>query len=126
MDFEWVKHRAECSAFEVFRQVQEGVEQDVKQRNEQLPPPNYKTFKMRTPLNPSPDKFGVLCLGENINDAVEFSCTADGKILVVHGDTRIEATVTLNKERKCMLVVKGEEFENWRFRQLVLEGFFRF
>jgi hypothetical protein len=67
-----------------------------------------------------------LCIGSNLNDAVDFSCSNDGKILAVHGEKRIEATVTLNRERKCMIVVNGEELENWQFRKLVLEGFFRF
>lgn len=126
MDFEWVNARAKCSAFEVFRQIQEGVEMDVQQRNQQLPPPTDKAFKMLSPLNPSPEKFGVMCMGHNLRDAVDFTCSQDGKILAVHGEKRVEATVTLNAERQCVLVVNGEELENWQFRKLALEDFFRF
>ena len=126
VDFDWVVHRAKCCAFEVFKQIEDGVKMDVRDRVAQLPPPTTKTFKMRAPLNPSPDAFGVICLGQGINDAIDFTCGDDGKIVVVHGQRRIEATVSFNRDRQCVIVVNKEELENWQFRKFALEEFFRF
>lgn len=83
-------------------------------------------FKFREDLNPHPSKFGVICIGHNVNDAIDFSITSDGKIQAAYGPNRIEATLGLNEEGKCVIVVNGRELENWQFRKLALDAFFRF
>lgn len=79
-----------------------------------------------TALNPSAEKFGVICEGHNLSDAVDFTCSHDGLIVVVQAGRRIEATVSLNSQAECVIVVDRKELSNWEFRRLVLEPFFRF
>ena len=124
-NFKWVKERFRCSLGEVFEALKTEVDQDVKEREEVLQPPDrqYCVFRFRT----SDRSFTAWIEGPNIHKSVDFKLE-DGYISVRKNgeDKIIRATTTLSDEGRCVLKIdnKEREYERWQLRKLALEDLF--
>jgi hypothetical protein len=126
-DLNWVEKRAACSADQVFRELQTGIENDIAYRN------------------------AIRGTGPLVTGNFIAQLTSDGKVLIVAEegpwskgrlkifamDGRIEvrneiantnwaAKVIFSDEGRCKLKLEddGRELEQWQFRKLALESLF--
>jgi hypothetical protein len=122
-DFDWVKARSECSLVAAFIRLKKNIRSDVEAAN-QL----YKDIHR---------KFGII-----VHDGGTFAVYEDAiphqNVTFKLNESRISvsgecdgqdevkffATLTLNKDKKCMLLVGGDELEEWQFRKRALEAIF--
>jgi hypothetical protein len=121
-DFNWVTARSSCILSLVFEKIKLEVEHDVKTRNLLLPAD--ADIKFRLLLNGN--SFVVAVAGWEVgNYSVKF-ILSDGAIVVRDAQDKItlEATLTLNDEGECMLLVAGKEREFWQFRKEALDQLF--
>lgn len=132
----WVKLRAECSAFQMFIRLRKGVEEDVKVRNEQLGEKSRIVFKVIADNGtfgvcrdikgtlPSPTRRPVPALG--LSDWLDFSWDQSGiYVKDKDGKSISDSALTLTDELECKLKLKtGEELSEWQFRKRVLEDLF--
>ena len=113
-DFDWVLARSECSLQRVFYKLEREAKQNVEQRNRQL------------------DKQPPFIFSEG--DGKEFSVSR-GDYSVVFGfeppaitakgpRVKLRATLTLNDNAECKLLVENQELDRWQFLRRALEGFF--
>ncbi len=124
-DFDWVTARAGCSLKQVFDNLRLGVQADVETRQK---------------LREHHEGFGYLQSFSFASKASRFSASVDyqasrGSVIFVlladriavldeNNEELFNATVTLNNEKQCMLVVEKEEMEEWQFRKKALEVLF--
>jgi len=124
-EFNWVTARNACSVVAMFIQLKDEVLADLNCAKE-LFKGSGRSFDFKA----GRDKFTVF---EGIGPlrTVAFSLNdTRTAILVEHDngdgsqDEAIHVTLTLNKERQCRFMVKGEELESWQLRKKVLERLF--
>jgi hypothetical protein len=119
--FDWVRARAECSPWKVFKELEQGARDDVDAINSQR---QLEDVFKYTVARASETRFSVLCEGVRRRGSVDF-LLSDEEIIVNEGESVIlKATLTLSNKRQCRLKVNGEELEQWQFRKRALEGLF--
>ena len=118
-DFDWVDARADCSVTNVFVRLKADTGEDVDAENR-----FFRGTGRKFALVPGPTSFIVhqdivpprsitfLLSEEKISASDE------------RGREQLSATVTLNKDKQCRLLVNGEEMEEWQFRKKALERLF--
>jgi hypothetical protein len=126
-EFDWVKSRADCTLMEVFNQLCETIEGDV------------KTINSLRKLSEADDSFWradmsedgaaiVVAQPKRIPRAKTVMAFAQNRIDVRqdwNGGEEWSATVGLNDQGRCILRLKdGTELEQWQFRKRALEGLF--
>jgi hypothetical protein len=119
-DFNWVDALSHCSLERAFERLKVQVGEDVKQRKDQL---KKDSANYTVELWPDGSSFAVAVVGNGIkNMGVKF-LLADKAIEVRNAEdkTMFEATLTLNDDGECRLMVNGQEKEFWQFRKLTLE-----
>jgi hypothetical protein len=55
---------------------------------------------------------------------VEFKLSDDCIVVASDGKELVNATVALNDEGECTLVVDSKKIKDWQFRKMALEGLF--
>jgi hypothetical protein len=118
--FDWVSARAECSAWKVFKELEQGARGDLDSINSKRQPEDHTKFELAKYGN---DRFSILCVGEPKRGSVDF-LLKDEEIIVTGSGVPLTATLTINNKRQCRLKVKGEDLEQWQFRKMALEGLF--
>jgi hypothetical protein len=118
-DFSWVDAVEACSYAKVFVELRAGVEEDVTVRNRQL---GQNSFGVTAP---KPESFTVYRDNPTSPNAVRFDC-AKGAIRAVAlgGGPDIIVRLKVNMSGHCRLVIKKQEYEQWEFRKMALEGLF--
>jgi hypothetical protein len=124
LDFDWVAARSECSLYRVFRELREGVTQDVEKRNTCKQPDNpnkwtvgaasdkaFTVFREETKFHP---KFA----------SVDFLLSDEGVTIVDWKKTKFTATLSLNNEGRCIFKIGKTELEQWQVRRMALENLF--
>jgi hypothetical protein len=126
LEFDWVTARAECSLYRVFKELREGVTQDVEKRNTCKQPDNpnkwtvgaasdraFSVFREENKFHP---KFA----------SVDFLLSDKGITVVGSGknDSKFTAITSLNNEGRCIFKVGKAELEQWQVRRMALEAIF--
>ena len=121
-DFNWVTQRAECVPFRVFKQIQVEIEADLNLRNGLLNA-TQKADGVGFSLDAKGEHFFIHRNGVRLITMIQFRLH-NAIIEVRDADNKsiLEATLTLNDEGRCMLVVAGKELETWQFRRRALEN----
>lgn len=117
----WIKARADCSVAQVFKQLELGARNDVEEANEQRKPGDHHVFS----VSAEPGRFSVVRASRSARPvSVDFSLEGEEIVARVGNEIKLTATITLNNEGRCMLVVDGEELEQWNIRRMALEDLF--
>jgi hypothetical protein len=119
-ELDWVSKRAGCSAVQIFKELQSGIESDVVAAN-----------KANTALGPfitalTPDGFAfIVSVKDEVGPRVVFYY-ANERIEVKDEKRNLKffASLALNSSGRCVLRVDGEELEQWQFRKKALECLF--
>jgi len=119
-DFNWVEARSQCNVFQVFRELQSSIEEEVGIRHQQTEGKNVG-FRFQ---QYGEKKFAVYRNSLEKSMMVEFRCDAAG--IYAKGDNSLDlkATLSLNDEGECRLKVGTEELMQWQFRRRALEDLF--
>jgi hypothetical protein len=123
--FDWVHARSECSLPNIFKELEQGVRDDLEAAQSLVPQNNELKFSL---AKASPKRFSAVRVDDpmrSISNAVDFVCARD-KIEVYDNSNQLlySATLTLNNEGKCRLLVEGTELAHWQFRRMALEKLF--
>jgi 16S rRNA U1498 N3-methylase RsmE len=81
---------------------------------------------LRFALVPSANSF-VVVREDQTGHTVSVKFARSGNEISVlndDGSIRFKATVTINNDRECRLLVNGQELEEWQFRKMALEPLF--
>jgi hypothetical protein len=117
--FDWVSARSECSAWKVFKELEQGASADIDSINSKRQSEDQTKFVLAKYSN---DRFSVVYEGGR--GSVDF-LLKDEEITVSDGSSvRLRAILTINNKRQCRLKVDGQELEQWQFRKMALEGLF--
>jgi hypothetical protein len=123
--FDWVHARSECSLGKVFKELEQGVREDI-DIAQSLVPVRYQTkFDVVKAVN---TRFSATRADDPMTAftrSVDFVCSK-GQI-TVYDDKDAEmfaAILTLSNDGKCRLVVDGKELTQWQFRRMALEKLF--
>jgi hypothetical protein len=119
-DFNWVKARAECSAAQVFKELELGAKEDVEKRNLLRSPEEQFRFLV---AQAGPDRFAVIREAARGSRSVDFML-AHSIISVDAGLSKFSGVITLNNFGECRLRVGNDELEQWQFRRKALEQLF--
>lgn len=120
VELNWVEKRAACSAVQVFKELQTGIECDVAAANkaETMPGP------FMTTLTPDGNAFIVSMKHEN-GPRIVFNFANDRiQVKDERRNLKVTASLTLNNSGRCVLKIDGAELEQWQFRKIALESFF--
>jgi len=118
--FDWVSERATCSLLKVYEKLRLEVENDVKTRNSLRPNQIEYEFQLVT----SNKSFAVILDAHRFHHSVTF-LLVDKYIDVQKEDTLMfRATVHLNNEGDCVLIIGTEEHTLWQVRKKALEQLF--
>ena len=124
-ELDWVSKRAACSVRTIFKELVEGIENDV--------------ISINGTLNEYEDKFAATMLSDNATIVIGkqgFSRAysrvkvgiSDKSIVAVDEAAKntITATVSLNTEGRCVLRLApdGTQIEQWQFRMMALQSIF--
>jgi hypothetical protein len=120
-NFAWVSERAKCTTLLVFKEIEIGVNDDIKEINSLR---SKDSLEFRIVSNNNGDCFEVFrdkdaarsIIFRLINDEISISNRS--------GDLTFSATLALNNKGQCRLNVNGEELEQWQVRRKALEGLF--
>jgi hypothetical protein len=120
--FDWLTARSECTALKMFIHLQDDVEKDLAIAKSVFSDNREKKFTLKKDADRfsvyeeaiPPRRISFILGGTNTEISVE-----DEK-----GKKKFTATLTLNKDKKCMFVVNGEELESWQLRRKALESLF--
>lgn len=123
-ELDWVKARAECSLYRVFKELLEGVKKDVEKRNyyrQQGQPSKwtvgaitsngFTVFREETTFKPS-------------GETIDFVLSEHGIKVSNENETKFTATLSLNNQGRCVLKVGNAELEQWQVRRMALESLF--
>lgn len=115
--FEWVTTRASCTLFKVFELLSEEIRGDVEIINARV--------KHRFSLEKVNNVIKVF-RDTDSNRVVSFGVREGRLYAEDSGDKsrKIEATLALNNNGQCRLMVNGLECERWGFRMAALEHLF--
>jgi hypothetical protein len=121
-DHDWVRARAGCALHSVFAHLVEGVKSDLAARQElsrELDQGIHFAIAEEDERN--------LVVSRNLRgtiSTVEFSLGPAEIVVGEDGLPTFSATVALNENGECTLVVDGNEMEMWKVRRMALEGLF--
>lgn len=123
-NFKWVKARANCSLFEVFKRLRNGVGEDVEERNS-IPHSDSINWHVGAETGKA---FSVFREEQTYKGPQAISVDfvlSDNEITVSDGEhIFLRGAVTLNNEGECKLKVGAEELELWQVRRIALEQIF--
>jgi hypothetical protein len=121
--FDWVTERHGCSIDSVFEKLRLDVKSDLDTRKNLGEQHDTFSFEPHFSFSSSQDAFSASVHFRNGNKRAAIFRRGKGYIGVADVDDKeiFRASLTLNKERQCRLVVDGEELEDWQFRMKVLE-----
>ena len=122
---DWVHARFECSLVRVFKELEQGVREDIGIAQSLVPERSQTKFDI---VKAASARFSAIRVDDPMKasaHSVDFAC-GNGKITVYNDKDEImfAATLTLNNEGKCRLIVNDEELTQWQFRQRALEKLF--
>jgi hypothetical protein len=118
-ELDWVKARAACSLAQVFKELQLGVEDDVRTANV------IRKLTADNEFGTKPINQGFVAYRIGLTKNVRFFLETDR--IEVHNDLTNEKhslSLTLNEEGRCKLLSNGAEYEQWQVRKIALEGLF--
>lgn len=124
-ELDWVKERAECSLLGIFQSLQAGVEADVREMKELFKARAGLRFEFHAHNN---HQFSVTRMDDPnlpIGESVSFVMGAHD--ITVHsrdhaGSKKLfSATVTLDDDGNCKLLIDGASLEQWQVRRRALE-----
>jgi|ERR1035441_10692669 hypothetical protein len=123
--FDWVRARKACSVSQVFENLRLSVKGDVETRQALREKVEGLSYSESFQFSSKADRFSAYVDFVRSRRAVIFVLYDDRIAVLDDNDKELfAATVTLNKEKQCVLVVKGEEMEEWHFRKKALELLF--
>jgi hypothetical protein len=120
----WVKARAECSLYQVFKALEIGVREDVETKISLLTQRDETKFSITS----SSKHFSVIRVDNlmtMIGRSVDFRCGTDD--ISVYASTNsgerliLTATVGLDNEGQCKLRMDGALFDQWQIRRMALD-----
>jgi hypothetical protein len=120
-ELNWVEIRATCSAPQVFKELQTGIEGDVIAAN--------KADTMPGPFVTTLTRGGhaiIVSVENEVGPRIVFYCT-NGLIVATDEKRNLKVVVApaLNDAgRRVLKLEDGTELEQWQFRKKTLEGFF--
>jgi hypothetical protein len=121
-DFDWISARVDCSANSVFERLRLGVKDDVERRQELREKSDEFGFMYGFAFHTKGSSFSAVRQNIQGNKAVIFSLLENRIAVKNHNnDEFLSATVTLNDDKECVLVVSGMEMQEWQFRKRALE-----
>ena len=122
-NFNWVRARSICSLPTVFKELEQGVRDDIETRQSLFHPSVPVRF---TVASIGQRRFSVIRAVENSpTESVDFTLTNDG--ITAQDDEKavcITASIALNDRGECRLKVGDEELNQWQFRKRALERMF--
>jgi|HubBroStandDraft_6_1064221.scaffolds.fasta_scaffold614201_2 hypothetical protein len=117
---DWIHERAKCSLPVVFKELEQGVRDDVEAIQKLFPedPARYAITGGRNRFTVSVVRDPMSSL---ISDQVGFELSKDR--ITIHGtnDVTFTAELTLNRDGRCKLRVGEDELEQWQVRRRALE-----
>jgi hypothetical protein len=121
--FDWVTARASCSIGSVFEHLRDETKADVAVISKLL---ELNGYKANFTFESEQESFMVSRATNGKSDfaSVKFSRKEKAITVSKSGTVFLAATLTINNERQCRLVVNGQELEEWQFRKLALEQIF--
>jgi len=119
-NIDWVAALSSCQLSTVFETLRMQIQEDVKARKEQLQ--GQADYSYTYIGNGS--SFAVAAAGNRISGKIVKFALADNAIVVADADDKVlfQATLTLNDDGECRLLIDGQEREFWQFRKRALEG----
>jgi hypothetical protein len=115
----WVQALSKCTAREIFERLYLEILEDAKAANEMVGSDRFKVVRHN-------GSFVVFFHGGAQNQSVSFTIQGSGVIASL-STRKINASLILDKDGICKLIVAGQEYETWQFRQDALrELFFEF
>jgi|SRR5271169_6739144 len=127
VNFNWVKSRGDCSIAAIFKALELGVCADVDAVKVLLRPEGGSTFSIVA----SYKRFSVIreeaaSSKSPLGSSRDVNFVLEGhEIVISEGNReRFKATITLNNEGQCKLVVGQNELEQWQVRRMALEELF--
>jgi hypothetical protein len=122
--FEWVKARSECLLPTVFKELEQGVREDVDAAQSLVPPRSELKFSFAKAATRSFSAVRVDDPMRGISRSVDFLCAKDKIEAYDNSQLLYSASLTLNNEGKCRLLVEHKELTQWQFRRMALEKLF--
>ena len=121
--FDWVTARSKCSLQVVFKELHDGVQNDVATANAVASRNGQIRFAVTTLQQ---RRFSVVREDGQIPESVEFSLERTGIILVryTEQDKTLQAGISFNPDGSCMITLDGKELYQWQFRRMALERLF--
>jgi hypothetical protein len=124
----WVKVRAACSIGAMFKALELGAHEDVAEVTLLIKPQDNIAFSVVA----NHRRFSVIredgaTAGTPVPVTREVNFVLEGKAIVIsdgNGRLQLKATITLNNEGQCKLVVENNEVEQWQVRRMALEKLF--
>jgi hypothetical protein len=114
---DWVTAHANCTVLKMFARLQIGIRKDVEIRNGLRRPGDYYVFEVVE----SDGQLTVSWQGKGVQKSVRVT-RGPSEITVIDEDgNESRATITLDTNRVCLLVVDGVTMDESHFRQRALE-----
>lgn len=120
-NLDWVTARAECSLYKMFKELRNGVKQDVAKRNELRQEGERVRFEMGAE---SGKGFSVFREGPTGTEAMDFFFENTEIRVADPNNVLFRMTVTVSNDGRCKFVVDGKELEQWQVRKMALEKLF--
>jgi hypothetical protein len=124
--FDWVHARSKCSLASVFKELEQGVREDIDIAQSLVPPKNELRFSVVKAVG---SRFSATRVDDpftsSLGRSVDFAYSKDRITVYNEKDEMLfAATLTLNNKGKCRLVVNNKELTQWEFRRMALEKLF--
>ena len=124
-EFDWVTERTKCSIENVFEQLRLDVKSNVEKRQELRERSSEFGFTNAFSFASNMGKFSASMNTHNYRGTVIFVLRKNSIVVLDENEqVQFSATVTLNNNKQCRLVVGNEELEPWQFRKKTLEKLF--
>ncbi|HET6841026.1 MAG TPA: hypothetical protein VFK06_04970 [Candidatus Angelobacter sp.] len=126
LDFDWVSSRNECSISKMFERLRFDIKTDVEKRQQLRERHPQLGFLNDFSFISKSNKLSVLAQTDGQDRrSIVFSLRGEYIFVLDENDTELfRATVTLNNQKQCVLMVDKEELEEWQFRKKALDAIF--
>jgi|ERR1039457_7238742 hypothetical protein len=123
--FDWVHARSACRAVNVFKELEQSVREDVDAAQSLVPARSEIKFSV---VKAVASRFSVVRVEDPMTSSsrsVDFAYGND-RINVYDDKDQLmySATLTLNNQGACRLLVNDEQLTQWQFRRMALEKLF--